>query len=96
MLQIAEPLSPRIPVCVLGHRPQFVESRGAPLNHRPGLPCPNQYHIECARCGIATVPHPSRAIAELRWSEPDSPHRIPLSQIGQARVRAAAAYAHAA
>ena len=89
MIQFGSPLPSGAPLCAHGHHPQLVESRGAPRGHRLGQPCPHTWHIECAICGIATEPHPSRAIAELRWSDPDSPHRIPLSQIGLARMRLA-------
>ncbi len=96
MLQIATTLPASVPYCNPNHRPQLVECRGAPLGHKPGQPYAIWWHIECCRCGIATVPSPSRALAELRWTDEQSQLRIPLSQIGQARERAAAALATAA
>ncbi|GAB3755053.1 hypothetical protein [Lysobacter olei] len=92
MFQISRPLPADVPVCAPKHRPQLVETRGAPTGHRVGLPCPSNWHVECTRCGVATVPHISRAIAELRWR--DAHTRIPLSALG--RVRAALATINAA
>lgn len=87
MFQISRPLPADVPACAPGHRPQLVETRGAPQGHRVGLPCPSNWHVECTRCCVATVPHISRAITELRWRDPE--HRIPISSLG--RVRAALA-----
>jgi len=96
MLQISHALPAGVPVCNAAHRPHLVETRGAPAGHRIGTPCPPQWHVECARCGIATVPHTNSAIALLRWrGEPDLFH-IPLSQLSHVRARVAAAVAHAA
>jgi hypothetical protein len=89
MIQFGSPLPAGARLCVEGHRPHFVETRGNPIGYR-GTPCPRTWHVECPLCGIATEPTVSRAIAELRWSDPDSPFRIPLSEIGRARMRAAA------
>ena len=88
MFQVSHPIPTGVPVCRPGHRPQLVETRGAPDGHRVGTPCPPQWHIECFQCSCASVPSPSRAITELRWSTPED--RIPLSQLRQARERAAA------
>lgn len=97
MIQTATPLPAHQPGCHPDHRPQRVETRGAPRSSRPlGLPCPPLWHIECARCGIATVPHPSRVVAEARWRDADDAHRIPLARIAQARTLAVAALADAA
>lgn len=97
MLQISHPLQLTADLsCGVGHRPQLVECRGAPQKHVVGGPCPILWHVECSLCGSATVPHPSKAIAELRWSDPSSPHRIPLSLIGQARQRVFCAFPVAA
>lgn len=96
MRQEATTLPADVPLCHRGHTPQLVHTFGAPIQHRVGEPCPDMWHIECARCGMATVPSPSRALAELRWTDDISVHRIPLSQIGQARARVLAAFPHAA
>ncbi|UYK82281.1 hypothetical protein NG829_08325 [Xanthomonas sacchari] len=93
MRQIGQALPPSVPGCKPGHHPQIVETHGAPLRQRIGTPLPLLYHIECCRCGIATVPSPSRAIAEGRWVDPNGQHRIPLSHISRAREQAAAALA---
>lgn len=88
MLQIAIALPKTVPVCCAGHRPTLVETRGTPSGRYYGGFCPSMWHIECVQCRIATVPHISKAVAELRWTDPSNPHRIPLSQIGEARARA--------
>ena len=88
MFQISRPLPPDVPSCPAGHRPQLVESRGAPRGHRVGTPCPATWHIECGCCRLVTVPAYSRALAESRWREaqfrPQS--LIPLSDLGRARA----------
>ncbi len=92
MMQHSQPLPAGIPHCIPGHRPQLVQTRGAPIRgHRVGTPCPATWHIECHACSCATVPHTSRAITELRWR--DVAQRIPLSQLRLARERAAVAIA---
>lgn len=97
MIQIAHPLPAHAPGCHPDHRPQCVETRGSPRASRTlGLPCPPLWHVECARCAIATVPHPNRTVAEVRWRDADDAHRIPLAQIGHARTLAVAALADAA
>lgn len=94
MLQVSQAIPAGAPVCVTGHRPQLVESRGAPFGHRLGSPCPSQWHVECAQCAIATVPVFNRPAALRAWcGKPDLFH-IPLSLLGQVRahvVNAAAA-----
>lgn len=96
MLQVSHPLPAGMPLCVPTHRPQLVETRGAPRGHRIGEPCPNQWHVECTQCGLATVPHEASAIALLRWrGRPDLFH-IPLSKLAHVRQRVAAAVANAA
>ncbi len=94
MIQHSRPLPADIPTCVQGHRPQLVETRGAPAGHRVGSPCPPHFHIECHRCRVATVPSPSRAITELRWRDPMG--HIPLSDLPRVRERIAAVVAAAA
>lgn len=96
MRQEATTLPADVPLCHPGHTPQLVRTQGAPLGHRPGTPCPDTWHIECCRCQLATVPSPSRAMAELRWTDATNPHRIPLCQLSQARIRAMAPLSHAA
>jgi len=95
MLQLASPLPLDIDPCVPGHRPVIVETQGTPAGRYYGGICPSTWHIECVQCRIATAPHISRAVTELRWRDTDSPHRIPLSQLADARLRAYPA-AHAA
>jgi hypothetical protein len=92
MYQLAQPLPPSIPSCAeAGHHPHLVRTQGAPLRHHLGAPVVPTWHIECCRCQVATVPHPSRAIAESRWTDPAGTHRIPLSQLRRAREQFAAA-----
>ncbi len=91
MQQISTPLPPSVPLCAAGHHPQLVETWGAPLGHRIGAPCPSMFHIECYRCGLATVPTPSRAMAESRWTHPTSQHRVPIAGLRRAREQACAA-----
>lgn len=92
MYQVAEPLPASIPGCAVpGHHPHLVRTHGAPASHRLGGAVPVTWHIECCRCQVATVPHPSRAIAESRWTDPAGTHRIPLSQLRRAREEFAAA-----
>ncbi|QDH71862.1 hypothetical protein FKV23_12850 [Lysobacter alkalisoli] len=57
-------------------------------------PCPPHHHIECHRCGIATVPSPSRAITEARWHDPSA--HIPIHDLARVREQIAAAVANAA
>lgn len=96
MRQIATPLHPSIPLCAPDHRPQWVETHGAPHRTRVGTPVPVTYHIECCRCGIATRPHTSRALTEARWTDPNGTQRIPLSLLNRAREELAAQITHAA
>ena len=87
-MQTSRPVPASVPVCQPGHRPQIVTTTGAPNGHRLGAPCPALVHIECHRCGKATVPHESLAIAELRWTRDDlAEMRIPISHLGRARCR---------
>lgn len=88
MIQFATPIAPDIPVCGHGHRPQFVETRGAPPSRSTAAECPTFVHYECAICGVATVPHTSRAVAESRWRDTASPHRVPLYLLREARAQA--------
>ena len=96
MRQTATPLPASIPGCQPDHHPHLVTAHGAPLGHALGAPTPPLYHVECCRCQLATKPHPSRAIAESRWTEPSGRQRIPLSQISRAREEALAELACAA
>ena len=87
MRQTAHPLSASVPLCGAGHRPQIVTTTGAPTGHRLGAPCPALLHIECHACGVATVPSPDRAMAELRWTRDDTAaYRIPISHLGRHRA----------
>ena len=96
MIQVSSDIPTGVPACVPGHRPKLVESRGAPAGHRIGTPCPPHWHVECAQCSIATVPTASRSVALLRWRGRPELFRIPLSELGDARVRVAMAIANAA
>lgn len=91
MRQEAIPLPASIPACVEGHHPHLVTTHGAPLRAHVGGPVPVMFHIECCRCQVATVPHPSRAIAESRWTDPSGAQRIPMSHLTRAREQIAAA-----
>jgi len=93
MIQISRPLPDSVPLCGTGHHPHLVETRGAPLGHRLGQPCPPMFHIQCSRCAMATEPTPNRALAESRWTHPTSQHLIPIHQLRSARERAVAALA---
>lgn len=88
MIQFTHPVPADVPLCRTGHRPQFVQTRGAPAALRAPLAMPPMWHIECIQCGIATVPCTSRAIAELRWTSDVAAHRIPLARLPQARESA--------
>lgn len=95
MIQHSQPLPAGMPLCGEGHRPQLVESRGAPRGHRVGTACPHQWHVECARCSVATVPTTSQPVALLHWrGKPDLFH-IPLSKLGHVRERMASIAANA-
>ncbi|MGV7200338.1 MULTISPECIES: hypothetical protein [Xanthomonas] len=98
MRQISTPLHPSIPGCQAGHHPQWVETHGAPvrLHTRLGTPVPVMFHIQCARCGVATRPTHLRSLVENRWTDPAGLHRVPLSLIGRAREEAMAALTTAA
>lgn len=96
MMQTSKPLAENIPLCGAGHHPQWVETRGAPAGHAVGAPCPPMFHIECHRCGMATVPSTNRALPELRWTDPANPHRVAISELRRARQQASAALANVA
>lgn len=96
MMQTSHPLPDGMPVCVPGHRPQLVVTRGAPRGHRIGTPCPPQWHVECAQCGVATVPGADQAHALLCWRAPADLFRIPLSKLADVRARVAHTLSHAA
>lgn len=85
MIQLAHPLASDVPLCGPGHHPRRVETRGAPLASRASAELPCMWHIECTMCGMATVPHTSRAITEMRWTSDDVRHRVPLSRLSAAR-----------
>ena len=69
-----------------------METHGAPLrlHTRLGTPVPVMFHIQCARCGVATRPTHLRSLVENRWTDPAGLHRVPLSLIGRAREEAMA------
>jgi hypothetical protein len=95
MLQTSHPLPAGFKPCGEGHRPQLVETRGAPRGHRIGTPCPIQWHVECARCATATVPSFDRDRALRAWrGKPDLFH-IPLSQLSHVRAHVAQVMARA-
>jgi hypothetical protein len=98
MLQVSHPLPAGIKPCGIGHRPQLVETRGAPRTHRIGTPAPPQWHVECAICSTATVPAFSRELALRAWRTRRDSNHIPLSMLAQVRSRIASAIAatHAA
>lgn len=86
-MQTSLPLPASVPSCGAGHHPQIVTTTGAPVGHRLGAPCPALFHIECHACGVATVPSPERAMAELRWTRDDTPaYRIPISHLARHRA----------
>lgn len=91
MRQTSRPLPQDVPLCAPGHRPQIVETNGAPVGHAIGEPCPAMFHIECQRCGIATEPHPNFALAEARWTDQHAHKRVPISLLPRAREQAYAA-----
>lgn len=85
-MQTARPTPSSIPLCKPGHRPQIVTTLGAPTGHQLGAPCPALIHFECHLCQKATVPSPSLAIAELRWTDPGlAAQLIPISHLARAR-----------
>lgn len=92
-MQISAALPARAHMCAPGHHPQLIESRGRP----PGAPIasglPAQHHVECACCGIATVPAFSADEALRRWAGKHDLWHVPLARISEARLRA---LAHAA
>lgn len=95
MRQVSHPLPAGTPVCQPGHRPQLVQTLGAPAGHRLGTTSEPQWHVECFQCGISTVPTTRQSIALLHWrGQPDLFH-IPLSQLANVRSRVAGAMAHA-
>ncbi len=96
MFQTGKPLPASVPLCGPGHTPHLVETWGAPQGHAIGKPCPPMFHIECHRCGMATVPTAQYAMAEQRWTDPTNPNRVPLAQLRRAREQACAAVAAAA
>lgn len=96
MIQYSQPLPADMPQCVAGHRPQLVQTHGAPKGHRLGTPSPAQWHVECHQCRVATVPSVSRAITENRWRGAPESNRIPLSDLGRVRERVALSVANAA
>ncbi|KAF1697966.1 hypothetical protein CSC62_07410 [Pseudoxanthomonas jiangsuensis] len=92
MRQEAIPLPPDVPTCVADHHPHLVRTYGTPRGANVGAPTPLvMFHIECCRCQVATVPHPSLAITEARWTDPAGTYRIPLSHLTRAREQFAAA-----
>ncbi|MDY0978960.1 hypothetical protein [Stenotrophomonas sp. CFBP8994] len=87
MQQSSRPCPADIPLCCYGNRPQIVTTMGAPTGHRLGHPCPALIHIECHMCQKATVPSPSLAITELRWTDPTLDQLlIPISHLTRARA----------
>jgi len=86
-MQVARPCPADVPLCKPGHRPQIVTTTGAPSGHQLGAPCPPLIHIECHQCQLATVPSPSLAIAELRWTDPTKAELlISISHLARARA----------
>lgn len=86
-MQTARPAPIDIPLCQPGHRPQIVTNTGAPMGHQLGQPCPPLVHFECHQCRLATVPSPSLAIAELRWTDPSLRDQlISISHLARARA----------
>ena len=86
MIQRSVPAA-NVPVCKAGHRPQLVESRGAPAGHPIGTPCPPTFHVECAICQIATQPASDPGIALTRWLGRLDLFHTPLSQLSAVRGR---------
>lgn len=96
MLQISHPLPAGMPSCGQGHQPQLVEARGTPRGVRVGTKNPPRWHVECARCGQATVPDLNPGNALLYWRAPADLFRVPLSKLADVRARVAQAHIHAA
>lgn len=89
MHQLSRPIPEGVRLCAPGHHPQLVESRGTPRGHTLlAKPCPSQFHVECSRCGTATVPAFTSDKALQRWdSNAPSIFQIPLSELGHVRER---------
>jgi len=90
MMQIDHVLPADVPACAAGHRPVLVETRGAPHGHPIGTPAPTTWHIECARCRVATAPTQSRAMAETRWRFSKPQQLITTSDLSRYRAALAA------
>lgn len=74
--------------CGPGHRPQIVETRGAPpRGHRLGEPVPPQWHVECAICQVATQPAPTADAALARWRGRRDLFHSSLSELSAVRGR---------
>jgi len=95
MIQYSNPLPAGMAVCVEGHHPQLVESRGAPSSVRGLGAGAAQWHVECFQCGIATVPTTHPSLALMHWRSPPDLFHIPLIQLPRVRERMAAAVAAA-
>lgn len=95
MRQVSQRLPASVPICKPGHRPQLVQTIGAPAGHRIGTASPDQWHVECWGCGIGTVPTDDRAVAILRWRGIPDLFHIPLCRMAHVRTRVAAALARA-
>lgn len=88
MLLIGHTLPADMPLCVPGHEPRLVEARGRPAGAAIAFRASTWWHVECHRCGTATVPCASRALAESRWRDEHTQHRIPITSIAQQRLSA--------
>lgn len=70
-----------------GHAPHLIEARGHTLTDPRLLGKPARlYHVECCRCGIATVPVWTQRTAEHLWAAQAG--LIPVTQLQALRIDA--------
>lgn len=86
------PLAPHAPC---GHVPHLIEARGRATTHASLLGTPAiAFHVECARCGVATRPIQTARLAELAWRLQGD--LVSAKQLFQLRAEAERALANAA
>lgn len=88
----AAPLAPHS----CGRAPQLIEVRGRSLTDPRLLGKPARiYHVECARCQVASIPAQTPAEAEARWAHQGlyivRTDRLPALRIAAEQSLAAAA-----
>lgn len=94
LLDIA-PRRPLPPHSTCGHVPHLVEARGR-LTSDPrliGKPA-RAWHVECARCGVATHPQATPVRAETAWRV--QAEIVPVTHLTRLRLDAERALAAAA